>query len=131
MITEPKEQIAINYTRDALEFMFRYSEGPSAMALFEAYFDESGIHAGSDVVVVAGCIIDGDKALEFSSAWDSALADFGLKFWHSSEFECRFDPFDKLDNGQRADIQKQLSNILCSHISKVVLSGFRLSDYNQ
>lgn len=56
------------------------------VVILTAYFDDSGTHAGSDAVAVAGYVSTPEKWAEFESEWRRALQDFGLSFFHMTDF---------------------------------------------
>ena len=56
------------------------------MLEFTAYFDDSGTHAGSDAVAVAGYVSLDDRWASFQSEWQRALDDYGLPFFHMTDF---------------------------------------------
>jgi hypothetical protein len=51
-----------------------------------AYFDDSGTHAESEVVTVAGYISSAEQWKVFEQEWGSALNEWGLEFFHMSKF---------------------------------------------
>ncbi len=61
--------------------------------LITAYFDESGTHEGSEVVVVAGFVSGVSKWELFTREWKHCLDDWGIESFHMSDFESRHGPF--------------------------------------
>ncbi len=56
--------------------------GEQVLVTIEAYFDESGTHAGSPFLCVAGYLFEATKRREFDTEWRTMLADFDLPFFH-------------------------------------------------
>ena len=50
----------------------------SVAQLYNAYLDESGTHAGSRAVVVAGFVSNVSKWEAFSEQWSAALNEWGV-----------------------------------------------------
>ena len=54
--------------------------------MLRAYFDESGIHAGSPVCVVAGLIASPSLCKDLELAWRHHLRQFDLPYFHAKDF---------------------------------------------
>jgi hypothetical protein len=54
------------------------NKGPQVLAMLEAYFDESGIHRGAEVCVIAGFFGYGDQWKAQEKKWRAVLADFNF-----------------------------------------------------
>lgn len=55
------------------------------MAIFEAYFDESGIHDGAVVTMVAGALAKRSSWLSINRQWESILDKFGVTLFHATD----------------------------------------------
>ncbi|MCI0596779.1 MAG: DUF3800 domain-containing protein [candidate division Zixibacteria bacterium] len=55
------------------------------MALFQAYFDESGTNAGSPIVVLAGFIGNLARWEKFNQKWLKILQPAGIKIFHATD----------------------------------------------
>jgi Protein of unknown function (DUF3800) len=51
--------------------------------MLEAYFDESGTHAGSRTLSVGAFVADQDKWIAFSRQWKATLAEAGIECFHA------------------------------------------------
>jgi len=60
---------------------------------YTAYMDESGTHDGSESVTVAGFISLASMWVDFSAKWQLALNDFGLDYFHMTDFANRVGPY--------------------------------------
>jgi hypothetical protein len=74
-------------------FLAQLVHGDGPLALFEAYMDESGIHAGSRVCVVAGFVAPNHVCADLEIKWRTVLRKFGVKYFHAKEFAA-------IDSGQ-------------------------------
>jgi hypothetical protein len=63
------------------------------VATLTAYFDESGTHAGSPAVSVAGYLSTPEQWIKFEAEWRHALADLGLDTFHMNQFANRAGPY--------------------------------------
>lgn len=59
----------------------------------EAYFDESGSHANSPVLCVAGYIIERDARIKLDAEWATVLQHFNLPFFRMSACAHGTEPF--------------------------------------
>lgn len=116
---------------NTLERVFRYSEGPDIMTLLEGYFDESGTHNGSSVVVVGGCLMAKENALAFSQEWQAVLSHYGLPCFHSADFNSRYPPFDKLGDREWEQVRQELLSVALRHVQTIVLSALKTKDYEE
>ncbi len=76
-----------------------------------AYFDESGTHKGSPAFSVGGFLARADEWAAFTVAWEDALAEWGLPFFHMADFENRRPGYDWPDDVRRERISKLLGLI--------------------
>lgn len=81
------------------------------------YYDESGEYDGSGRLLnmtIGGCFASLDRWQLFGAAWQRALADHGLTYFHMTEFEAWKPPFDfALDSGVRDQAKhNRLLNVL-------------------
>ena len=62
--------------------------------MLKAYFDESGIHNGSPICVVAGFVLSSQRARLLSDKWQSNLLyQWRIPYFHAKEFSQRTGPF--------------------------------------
>lgn len=81
-----------------------------------AYFDDSGTHAGSDAVAVAGYISTPERWLAFESAWRLELAHLGLEMFHMSQFAVGAGPYKRWSEPQRRIRLGRLIEIINAHV---------------
>jgi hypothetical protein len=82
------------------------------MLTLHAYFNESGTHDASENVVVAGFFARANDWVEFSARWQKALTDFGLPFFHMTDFANGVRPYDKWDEPMRQRRLERLVSII-------------------
>jgi hypothetical protein len=68
----------VRHRIDEYAAMVHPRSGRILFAMIDAYLDESGIHEGAPVCVVAGYFGDGGKWRKFEALWKRALDDFEL-----------------------------------------------------
>jgi hypothetical protein len=74
----------------------------------EAYLDEAGTHTSSPCVTVGGLMAASEDWAALSERWNAALAQFGVPYFHATDFEARQDVFKPLDNENRFALQTAL-----------------------
>ena len=84
----------------------------SLMAMMTAYIDESGIHAGSPAVVIAGYISTVEKWECFQRAWSAELKNAGVGYLHMNEF-CH-------SRGEFAGWSKESKDVLIKTLIQIV-----------
>jgi uncharacterized protein DUF3800 len=82
------------------------------LAMFIAYFDESGDPSNTEVMTIAGLVARAKDWERFEGKWMRTLRRFHLSEFHMSEYENRQGEFSKLDNDQRVKLVAELAAIL-------------------
>lgn len=99
----------------ALAFPADVPETSRRLMILTGYFDESGTHAGSDVVSVAGYVSTPTRWVRFDEEWREAMADYGLEFFHASTFANRAPPYDEWSEDERHKRFTNLAGIINRH----------------
>jgi hypothetical protein len=92
--------------------VFEYGRRDRWVVVLKAFFDDSGTHLNSDVVVMGGLIApeDGWAALEVE--WAEALADLGLRKMHMASCEGRRGQFKNMERGERDRVVARFRGII-------------------
>jgi hypothetical protein len=95
-----------------------------------AYFDESGIHAGSSVTVLGGFLGPDSAWSELDRNWRATLQKFDLSFFHAVECEQGTGEFlGKHPEPIRAYIAQQFAQIICDAGLQIIGSAFVVDDW--
>ncbi len=123
----------MNKTDELLGSVHPRDGHPKIMAVIDGYLDESGIHAGAKVCVVAGYWGDRNHWKKFAQKWKSVLESFGVPYFHSREF---WSP--KLNaksfyfgwtNGRRREFLAALVETIEKHKIHPVISAISVEDF--
>jgi hypothetical protein len=71
--------------------------------VLKAYFDDSGTHAGSDVIVMGGLIAAEEKWAEMQPKWQAGLDYYGIKAMHMSHCFNGYNEFKLWSSDQKED----------------------------
>src|ERR1700722_12970222 len=95
------------------------------------YFDESGTHAGSRAVSVAGYLSTADRWLDFEKEWKQALNEYGLcpGYFHMTDFVARKGIYADWTDDERRDRLANLIDITNRHTLASVGFALPLRDY--
>jgi hypothetical protein len=88
--------------------------------IFDVYLDESGTHAGSPALTVAGYLSVAERWGVFSAQWQTMLDDFGIKMFHMTSLANHAPPFDTWGESRR----RELFATAVSIINPNVLASF-------
>jgi hypothetical protein len=88
------------------------------MALLSAYFDESGTHGNSDIIMIAGLLGSADQWAAFETAWSERLANVEILSFHASACDAADAEFANLAEPFRSALFNGLSQVICD--SKLV-----------
>jgi uncharacterized protein DUF3800 len=110
------------YVREALRLAFPSDVPPACRFVmnYTVYLDESGTHAGSKAVVVAGYMAVADAWIEFEPEWRSCLDEYGIGSFHMTDFANRTAPFNGWSEEARTNCYERLTSI----ISKYAWGGY-------
>jgi hypothetical protein len=78
--------------------------------MFKAYIDESGIHASSDMFVLAGYLAPVREWDRFVKKWQSVLCKYGIDVFHASDCNSNRGEFERFKGNKelRDDFVKEL-----------------------
>lgn len=112
-------------------FMGRWMENDIAM--FTAYFDESGSASDTPVVAVAGFLASSGQWIELERNWREACSAFGVSALHMREFAHSKGEYRgwKNDETLRARFIARLVNILKTRVLNSFASVVVMNDYEE
>lgn len=109
--------------------VFPFGTRNGIIAVFVAYFDESGTQRGSPIVAVAGFIAPDKQWSRFQAEWEKVLQQEGISFFHATDWENRQGQFKGWDNNRRIAVYKKLIGIIQRRITIPVLTAVNTADY--
>ena len=95
-----------------------------------SYLDESGTHAGSDTIVVAGFLSTPRRWELFELAWRQILNKHGIAFFHMTDFAASREQFEGWDESKRRDCLGGLLEVINHHVIGSVGIVINMSDYH-
>lgn len=99
--------------------MFGGNEHGFIAAMHQVYFDESGTHDGSPMMVMAGYLFRTDQARKFSRDWTKELKKLNLEYAHMTDCALGYGQYANMSVGQRIDSEIKL----IEHIKKRSILG--------
>src|SRR5437879_4093204 len=99
--------------------------------MMEAYFDESGTHAKSPVVCVAGYLFKQEQASHLNREWSEALRRFGVSAYHANECSNGQGEFRLLSSEQRTELTKRLVGIVKRRMEIGIAVSISETDFEQ
>lgn len=87
----------------AISEIARLVHGEGDFVLFKSYMDESGIHGGSRICVVAGFVAHEKYCIDLEYAWKEPLKRHRITVFHSKEFAPMKGEFDGWIRRQKED----------------------------
>lgn len=102
-----------------------------AMAMLTAYFDESGIHSSSEVILISGFVATSELWEKFDAEWKENLDTARVPYWHSTEYEARVGPFQGMNEGIRESLPVGLVKVLCKYKPTAIEGAISRKDWDQ
>jgi hypothetical protein len=104
---------------------------PKIFAMIEAYLDESGIHDGAAVCVIAGYFGGRGQWKRFETSWRSALAKFDVPLheFHAKDFMKRTGFFYGWPLQKQSDLKYALATAIIEYKIYPVSTGVIISDF--
>lgn len=98
------------------------------MAMYSAYFDESGSE-DSEYFVVAGCIADVEQWIEFEREWTELLSPLGTRIFHTVDFHSRSGPFNQLTPRKAGELLSRLVGVICRRVERTISRALKMAEY--
>jgi hypothetical protein len=96
----------------------------------QAYFDESGSHAGSPVLCIAGYILRKNKAIKFGHEWRKILRWKGLPYFHMVDCAHGNGPFKNLTKQERINVATKMIEIIKERANQRVAVTVNSTEYD-
>jgi Protein of unknown function (DUF3800) len=100
------------------------------MAMNAAYLDDSGTHADSPFVSVAGAIGAVPLWGKFSDKWNRKLSKLGLEHFHMAEFVSGYGPYNGWDQRKRHAVLSGFIQLITNHASFLVGAATTPTDFS-
>lgn len=99
--------------------------------MLAAYFDESGTHDGSKVMVLGGLVSSLSQWERLTRSWERVLSEKGLASFHAVDCAQGVKAFTSWDRESRAALNKQLVALMKRHVLWRTWSAVVIPDYLQ
>lgn len=99
--------------------------------MFSGYFDESGTHAGSPIICVAGLVATDNQWEELKREWREVLDEAGITFFHMAKFESRYGEYKDWDSEKRIRIQTKILGIIKRRVNAGMAVAVSIPDYEE
>jgi Protein of unknown function (DUF3800) len=101
------------------------------IAMFRGYFDDSGTHAASRIVVVGGIVATDTQYDLFKETWDSILKRKNLPFFHTTRFKAgKEPPYLTMSAAEKEVLLDQLVRLMSVRIAMSFCCAVPVADYN-
>jgi hypothetical protein len=106
--------------------------GPGdTMAMLAAYFDESGTHDSSEIIVVAGLVSPVFRWERLTRSWQRILAKYQLEDFHMVDCAHGVGAFKSWDRGRRDKLVRELVPVMTKHVFWRAWTAIVRADYVQ
>jgi len=102
--------------------------GKGLVLAAEAYFDESGSHAGAPVTCLAGYLLDAGRCIDLDLKWRTILKDHGLEYFHMSECAHRTNQFEGWNDKDCDVVARKMIALIKAHVSAGIIVTMREAD---
>lgn len=99
--------------------------------MLTAYFDESGTHLGSKVIVVAGYLASDEQWLKFKDEWSQVFSDYEIDYFHMTDFESGYKQFKSLSKHNKQRLLDRLLTFLRIRARFGIGAAFYISSYDE
>lgn len=108
--------------------------GADLVAFLECYFDESGSHAGSPVLCVAGYLFDKDQCRALDLKWKAVLERYQLPYFRMSacahnRHPLPVEPFGHLAPEECIEVEKEMIRLINDHALLGLSVAINENDY--
>lgn len=100
------------------------------IAMLRAYFDDSGTHEASPIVIVGGIVIRDEQHDLLREIWDSILKRNNLLFFHATRFKTGKEaPYSAMSETDKEALLDQLVRIMCVRQRMTFSCAIPIADY--
>jgi hypothetical protein len=99
--------------------------------VLDGYFDESGTHAGSPAVAVAGYLSTPEQWALFASEWATVLKEWGIPYFHMADFAMGAPPYNTWPIEVREPRFARLTQIIYDHAVATVGHVIPMPEYER
>jgi len=104
----------------------------SSMAMFVAYFDESGSPDDTCALVVAGLVASTEQWIHFERNWNDVLAEFGVAALHMKHYAHSIGEFKGWKGDKKRDrFMEKLLSIMKVRVQHTVATAVLMDDYRK
>ena len=100
-----------------------------AMAFLAGYFDESGTHAGSQIVVVGGLVSLTEQWLEFEKEWTSTLKKHNISVFHRTDLAGKYGEFTGWTQEREIALLVELIEVIARRAPFLIFHAVRTDDF--
>jgi len=97
--------------------------------MWAVYFDESGVHETSPVIVMAGYLSTVEEWAEFSNRWVAVLHRYDLDCFHMADFNGGYQEFDGRHETERRELLNELTLLIRKYTQVGIVTSFNMADY--
>jgi Protein of unknown function (DUF3800) len=94
-----------------------------------AYFDETGTHDQSEMVMIGGLVSAADDWQSLENDWQRLLSNLEIAYFHASECNAGDGIFASLPREFRYDLARNLAKIIASHVVGTVQANIFREDW--
>jgi hypothetical protein len=99
------------------------------LLILDGFFDESGTHDASNTISVAGYLSTPDRWCDFNREWKAALDEYGLEFFHMTDFVAHREIYEHWSETERGERIARLIGIINRNVVASVGFALPLRDY--
>lgn len=125
---QPKPSL---YIKQLSTIIFPANAKEKRIAMFSAYFDESGTDEKSPVIVVAGWLSNDKEWIKLSDKWQAVLTKYNLPYFRMSKWQASQGPYKNMTQKEKNQLIERLTTIIKRHVSIGVFGAFHRSTYDE
>jgi hypothetical protein len=111
--------------------LFSFGQRDRSVVVLKAFFDDSGTHENSDVVVMGGIVTTSEDWEAFEPPWRAMLDCYGIDKMHMSRCENGWGPFDGWDREKKERCIDAFSDIVARSKGRILASAVSRADWDQ
>lgn len=119
------------YIKQLSSIMCPSNQRGKTIAMFSAYFDESGTDEKSPVIVVAGWLANDKEWIKLSNKWQAVLAKYDLPYFRMSKWQARQGPYKTMTEKDWKQLIERLTAIIKKHTSIGIFGAFHRATYDE
>jgi uncharacterized protein DUF3800 len=117
--------------RKLSSIIFSHLAQERMMSMFTAYFDESGTHDTSPLILIAGWVGKDTQWEKFSVKWKDILKEYDIDMFHMNKWSNKIGRYGQMKESDRQELIRKLLDCILATVEVGFFGSFHMQSYKE